>query len=62
MKTLQLELAAEYLLMAATLTAIKARMLIPSNEDKEDEESLRQLKILDQKYTIWIFERLGSKE
>ena len=41
MKTLQLELAAEYLLMAATLTAIKARMLIPSNEDKEDEEDPR---------------------
>ena len=38
MKELQLELAGEYLLMAAMLAEIKSRMLLPRLEDEEDEE------------------------
>ena len=38
MKELQLELAGEYLLMAAMLAEIKSRMLLPRPESREDEE------------------------
>lgn len=39
MKDLQLELAGEYLLMAAMLAEIKSRMLLPRQEDAEAEEN-----------------------
>lgn len=39
MKELQLELAGEYLLMAAMLAEIKSRMLLPRIGDAEDEEA-----------------------
>jgi segregation and condensation protein A len=38
MQELQLDVAAEYLLMAATLTWIKSRMLLPSHEEGGEEE------------------------
>lgn len=38
MKDMQLELAAEYLVMAAVLAEIKSRMLLPRHEEDEDEE------------------------
>ena len=38
MKDLKLELAAEYLLMAAILAEIKSRLLLPKRHDAEDEE------------------------
>ncbi len=38
MKSLRLELAAEYLVMAAMLCEIKSRMLLPRQEELEDEE------------------------
>ncbi len=42
MKDMQLELAAEYLVMAALLAEIKSRMLLPRNaEDDEDEDDPR---------------------
>lgn len=42
MKDLQLELAAEYLVMAASLAEIKSRMLLPRHEsDEEDEDDPR---------------------
>ena len=42
MKSLQLELAAEYLVMAAALAEIKSRMLLPRHEeDAEDEDDPR---------------------
>ncbi len=41
MRVLKLELAAEYLLMAATLASIKSRLLLPRREDDEDEEDPR---------------------
>ena len=41
METLQLELAGEYLLMAAMLAEIKSRMLLPRPVDEEDEEDPR---------------------
>ncbi len=42
MKEVQLELAGEYLLMAAMLAEIKSRMLLPrSEEDEEDEDDPR---------------------
>ncbi len=41
MENLQLELAGEYLLMAAMLAEIKSRMLLPRSDDNEDEEDPR---------------------
>ncbi len=41
MKELQLELAGEYLLMAAMLAEIKSRMLLPTMAEDEDEEDPR---------------------
>lgn len=41
METLQLELAGEYLLMAAMLAEIKSRMLLPRHTEDEDEEDPR---------------------
>jgi len=38
MHALQLELAAEYLVMAAMLAEIKSRMLLPRSKDEDDEE------------------------
>ncbi len=38
MKEMQLELAAEYLVMAAMLAEIKSRMLLPRQEEEEGEE------------------------
>jgi segregation and condensation protein A len=38
MKNLQLELAAEYLLMAAILAEIKSRLLLPKYDDLDDDE------------------------
>lgn len=38
MKTVRLELAAEYLVMAAMLAEIKSRMLLPRSETAEEEE------------------------
>ncbi|MBD63347.1 MAG: segregation/condensation protein A [Gammaproteobacteria bacterium] len=37
MDTLKIELAADYLVMAATLAHIKSRMLIPQSEEEEEE-------------------------
>ena len=39
MRELNLDIAGEYLVMAATLTLIKSRMLLPSAEPDEEEES-----------------------
>ncbi|MEQ8290446.1 MAG: ScpA family protein [Gammaproteobacteria bacterium] len=41
MESLQLELAGEYLLMAAMLAEIKSRMLLPRHEDSEEEDDPR---------------------
>jgi segregation and condensation protein A len=38
MQTLNLDLAGEFLVMAATLIHIKSRMLLPAGDDEEDEE------------------------
>ena len=46
MQALQLELAAEYLLMAAMLAEIKSRMLLPRPEEFEDEDDPRSELIL----------------
>ena len=39
MKEVQLDLAAEYMLMAAMLAEIKSRMLLPRSEDTEEDET-----------------------
>jgi len=44
MKTLNLEVAGEFLVMASTLMQIKARTLLPSSEEEEDEGPLGELK------------------
>ncbi len=41
MDTLKIELAADYLVMAATLAQIKSRMLIPQAEEEEEEQDPR---------------------
>lgn len=41
MRAVKLDLAAEYLVMAATLAEIKSRMLLPRHEEEEDEEDPR---------------------
>lgn len=41
MKVLKLELAAEYLLMAATLASIKSRLLLPRHAEDEEEDDPR---------------------
>lgn len=41
MRAAKLDLAAEYLVMAATLAEIKSRMLLPREEDDEEEEDPR---------------------
>ena len=41
MDTLKIELAADYLVMAATLAHIKSRMLIPHSEEEEEEHDPR---------------------
>ncbi|MDH3637319.1 MAG: segregation/condensation protein A, partial [Gammaproteobacteria bacterium] len=41
MRAANLDLAAEYLVMAATLAEIKSRMLLPRHEDDEEEEDPR---------------------
>lgn len=41
METLQLELAGEYLLMAAMLAEIKSRMLLPRHAEEEEEDDPR---------------------
>ena len=41
MKEIHLELAAEYLVMAAMLAEIKSRMLLPRSEEVEDEDDPR---------------------
>jgi segregation and condensation protein A len=38
MKTLNLDIAGEYLLMASTLLHIKSKMLLPQNQEDEEEE------------------------
>jgi segregation and condensation protein A len=42
MKVLNLELAGEYILMAATLIKIKARLLLPRDEESEDDIDPRE--------------------
>lgn len=41
MRAMKLDLAAEYLVMAATLAEIKSRLLLPRHEDEEDEDDPR---------------------
>ncbi len=54
MQTFQLELAGEYLVMAATLAEIKSRMLLPRSAEMEEEvedpraELIRRLQIYEQ--------------
>lgn len=43
MRTLDLEMAGEYLVMASTLVRIKARLLLPSQQDDEEEDPRDQL-------------------
>ncbi|MBN2516177.1 MAG: segregation/condensation protein A [Deltaproteobacteria bacterium] len=42
MKSLNLDVAGEYLVMAATLIHIKSKMLLPVHDDTEDEEDPRE--------------------
>ena len=66
MKSLDLELAGEFLLMAATLLKIKSRMLLPRHEEIEGEiEDPRQdlvQQLLEYKKFKEVAERLGEKE
>ena len=45
MEKIQCDLAGEYLVMAAYLTEIKSRMMLPKESDSEEEENDQQKKI-----------------
>ena len=47
MDALKIELAADYLVMAATLAHIKSRMLIPQSEEEEEEHDPRSSLLKD---------------
>ena len=42
LKSMNIELAGDFLVMAATLAQVKSRMLLPAAEDDEDQEDPRQ--------------------
>ncbi|MCP4372826.1 MAG: segregation/condensation protein A [Deltaproteobacteria bacterium] len=42
LKSMNIELAGDFLVMAATLTQVKSKMLLPAAEDDEDQEDPRQ--------------------
>ncbi|MCC6543450.1 MAG: segregation/condensation protein A [Nitrospirae bacterium] len=68
MQDLNLEIAGEFLLMAATLTHIKSRMLLPreekAGEDEESEDPRAELirKLLEYKSFKEVAEELGQRE
>ncbi len=68
MKELNLEIAGEFLLMAATLTHIKSKMLLPgeekADEDEEAEDPRAELvrKLLEYKSFKEVAEELGQRE
>ncbi|HZX48496.1 MAG TPA: segregation/condensation protein A [Nitrospirota bacterium] len=68
MKDLNLEIAGEFLLMAATLTHIKSKMLLPveekAGEDEETEDPRAELirKLLEYKSFKEVAEELGQRE
>ncbi|MCC7203311.1 MAG: segregation/condensation protein A [Nitrospirae bacterium] len=68
MKDLNLEIAGEFLLMAATLTHIKSKMLLPRDEkaieDEEVEDPRAELirKLLEYKSFKEVAEELGQRE
>ena len=51
MEELKVELASDYMVMAATLAHIKSRMLLPQDNELEDEEDPRSTLIKDYKNT-----------
>lgn len=55
MKSLNLDLAGEYLVLAATLLHIKSRMLLPHYEDEEDEEEDPREELVQQLLTYQAF-------
>ena len=61
MRQMQFDLASDYLVMAATLAEIKSRMLVPNNDEEEDEDDPRanliQRLMEYQKYkgSLWSF-------
>ncbi len=68
MKDLNLEIAGEFLLMAATLTHIKSKMLLPreekAGEDEETEDPRAELirKLLEYKSFKEVADELGQRE
>ncbi len=68
MKDLNLEIAGEFLLMAATLTHIKSKMLLPQEEKAGDEEEAEDpraelvRKLLEYKSFKEVAEELGQRE
>jgi len=42
LKSISIELAGDFVVMAATLTQVKSKMLLPATEDDEDQEDPRQ--------------------
>ncbi len=66
MKSLDIELAGEFLVMAATLLKIKSRMLLPRHEElgEEIEDPRKELvqQLLEYRKFKEIAERLGEKE
>ena len=63
MKTLNIDIAGDFLLMAATLTQIKSKMLLPSHEgEEEDDPRLEITKPLEEYLRLKsVAERLGER-
>jgi segregation and condensation protein A len=66
MKSLNIDLAGDFLLMAATLTQVKSRMLLPIHENEEGEEEDPRLEIAKplEEYLRMksVAERLGERD
>ncbi|MCX7982020.1 MAG: segregation/condensation protein A [Syntrophales bacterium] len=55
MRTLNLDLAGEYLVLAATLLHIKSRLLLPRSEDEEDDTEDPRAELVEQLVTYQAF-------
>jgi len=61
MKTLQLELAAEYLVMAVTLAEIKSRLLLPQQTNKSDTEEDPRAELIKRLQEYEMYKKAAEK-
>lgn len=61
MEELQIELAAEYLVMAATLAEYKSRMLLPKTDDEDEEEGDPRLELIERLREYQLFKAAAGE-